>query len=65
MADQVLKGPGGKLLGQIRVVSSGKHEGRDATGKLKGKYDPKRDETRDANGKLVGKGNLLATLIVS
>ena len=65
MSDQELRDPHGKLLGKIRSASSGKLEGRDATGRLKGSYDPKSDTTRDATGKLVGKGNLLSMLVTS
>jgi len=53
----------GKIFGRINKLSSGKLEARNATGKLCGTYDPKRDETRDATGKIVGKGDQLARLI--
>ena len=62
MADQELRDKSGKLLGKIKVVG-GKLEIRDSTGRLKGKYDPKTNETRDDAGRLVGKGNLLAALL--
>lgn len=65
MADQELRDRSGKLIGKIKTTSSGKLEGRDATGKLKGSYDPKTDQTRDHTGRLIGKGNLLSSLIVS
>lgn len=64
MADQELRDRSGRLLGKIREVSS-KLEIRDASGRLKGTYDPKTNETRDASGRLVGKGNLLAALLTS
>jgi hypothetical protein len=63
MADQELRDRNNRLIGKIRVLSNGKHEGRDATNRLRGTYDPKTNETRDANNRLVGKGNLLSTLI--
>jgi hypothetical protein len=44
-------------------MSGSKYEGRDASGRLKGTYNPKNNETRDRSGKLVGKGNMLAMLI--
>jgi hypothetical protein len=62
MADQELRDKSGKLLGKIKDVG-GKLEIRDSTGRLKGKYDPKTNETRDDAGRLVGKGNLLAALL--
>jgi hypothetical protein len=62
MSNQELRDPHGKLLGRIQQ-NGGKFEIRDATGKLKGRFDPSANETRDAFGKLVGKGNLLATLL--
>src|SRR3990172_1245904 len=62
MADQELRDPKGKLLGRIKKVG-GKLVIRDTRGRLKGRYDPKTNETRDANGKLIGNGNLLATLL--
>lgn len=65
MSDQQLRDRTGKLLGKIKALSSGKFEGRDAGGRLKGTYDPKTDQTRDATGRLVGKGNMLSSLITS
>lgn len=52
----------GRLLGRIREVG-GKLEIRDAAGRLKGRYDPRTDQTRDASGRLVGRGNLLTRLL--
>jgi hypothetical protein len=54
-----------RLIGTITTVSSGRLEGRDANGRLKGTYDPKADQTRDSNARLVGRGNDLATLVSS
>lgn len=59
---QELRDSSGRLLGKIKQSSSGKFEGRDASGRLKGVYDPKRNETRDSSGRLVGKGNILSNL---
>jgi hypothetical protein len=63
MADQEIRDRHNKLLGRIKQRSDGKLEGRDASNRLKGTYDPKRNETRDASNRLVGKGNLLPVLI--
>jgi len=62
MADQELRDRSGRLIGRIKQ-SGGKYEGRDASGRLKGTYNPSNNETRDSSGRLVGHGNLLATLI--
>ncbi len=62
MANQELRDKSSKLLGKIKTVS-GKLELRDATNKLKGKYDPKANQTIDDRNRLVGKGNLLTTLL--
>ena len=62
MANQDLRDQKGKLLGRIKTVG-GKLEIRDHKGVLKGRYDPKMNQTRDRKGKLVGKGNLLTTLL--
>lgn len=63
MADQELRDRSNKLLGKIKSLSNGKLEIRDASNRLKGTYDPKRNETFDSSNRLVGKGNLLATLL--
>lgn len=63
MADQELIDNAGRYLGKIQELSGGVLEGRDASGRLKGRYYPKRNETHDASGKLVGKGNMLSKLI--
>ena len=59
---QELRDKSGKLLGKIEE-RQGKLEIRDARGILKGKYDPKRNETRDERGSLIGKGNMLSSLL--
>lgn len=63
MADQELRDRNNRLLGKIKTLSNGKLELRDPTNKLKGTYDPKKNETRDPSNRLVGKGNLLTTLL--
>lgn len=63
MADQELRDRSGKLLGKIKELSGGKLEIRNASGSLKGTYDPKSNETRNASGSLVGKGNMLSSLL--
>jgi hypothetical protein len=64
MADQELMDSAGRYLGKIQELSGGVLEGRDASGRLKGRYYPKSNETHDASGKLVGKGNTLSKLII-
>lgn len=63
MADQQLRDKLNRLIGTIKTRSDGKLEIRDNLGRLKGTYDPKRNETRDNLGRLVGKGNLLTSLL--
>ena len=65
MANQELRDKNYRLLGTIKQLSSGKFEGRDADGRLRGTYDPRTNETRDPNFRLVGKGNLLSALITT
>jgi len=65
MSKQELRDRSGRLIGKIEIQSSGKHEGRDASGRLKGTYDPRTNETRDSSGRLVGKGDMLSSLITS
>ena len=62
MADQILRDGSNRLLGIIRDVG-GKLEIRDASNRLKGRYDPGTNQTRDASNRLVGKGNLLTSLL--
>lgn len=65
MADQELRDKNNRLLGKIVQRSDGKLEGRDASNRFKGIYDPKRDETHDSSNRLIGKGNMLAILITN
>ncbi len=60
--EQELRDHTGKLLGRIKSIGD-KYEIRDAYGRLKGRYDPERNETRDDTGRLIGKGNLLTSLL--
>ena len=62
---QELRDGYGELLGRIIQRSDGKLEGRDQSGKLKGTYDVKTNQTRDNSGRLVGTGNLLSILVVA
>jgi hypothetical protein len=64
MSDRELRDKSGKLLGRIKVLSDGRLELRDQDGSLKGRFNPKNNETRDRNGNLVGKGDLLTTLLM-
>ena len=63
--EHILRDSNGRPVGKIKNGDSGRLEGRDVNGRLKGTYDPRSDETRDSNGRVVGKGNLLAVLITS
>jgi len=59
-----LRDSSGRLLGYIEVHANGNQDGRDSSGRTRGTYDQRRDETRDASGHSVGRGNLLSVLIV-
>ena len=63
MQDQQLRDKNGKLMGTIKTLANGKMEIRDHTGRCKGTFDPKTNETRDPNNKVVGRGNFLSTLL--
>ncbi len=65
MSKQELRDRSGRLIGAVITRNDGKHEGRDASGHLKGTYDPKNKETRDSSGRLIGKGDMLSSLITS
>ena len=62
MVRQEIRDFSGRMVGWIER-SSGRLEGRDYTGRLKGYYDERNRETRDYTGRLVGKGDMLAALI--
>lgn len=62
---QQLRDSNNRPIGTITATTSGRLEGRDANGRLKGTYDPKSDQTRDSNGRVVGRGNVLAAVITS
>ncbi len=64
MADQELRDKSNRLIGEIKQLTNGKLEIRDASNRMKGTYDPKTNETRDAQNRTVGKGNLLTTSIL-
>ena len=64
MPDQELRDRSNRLLGTIRKLGNGTLEGRDASNRLKGTYDPRTDETRDPSNRLAGKGNTLSVLIL-
>ncbi len=63
--EHILRDSNSRPVGKIRTIDNGRLEGRDANGRLKGRYDPKRDRTYDSNGREVGQGNLLAAVITS
>ena len=63
MAEQAIYDHTHRLLGRIRTLNNGKMELRDHTGRLKGTYAPRSNETRDHTNRLVGKGNLLTRLL--
>jgi hypothetical protein len=60
-----LRDSNSRTIGTITTTPGGKLEGRDASGRMKGSYDPKTNQTRDSNGRVVGRGNVLAAVITS
>jgi hypothetical protein len=63
MSSQVLRDTRGRQIGTIKQLGNGKLEAHDVTGRVKGTFDPKTNETRDSSGRLVGRGNRLSTLV--
>jgi hypothetical protein len=63
MPSQVLRDRRGRQIGTIKQLSNGKLEAHDSTGRIKGTFDPKTNETRDSSGRLVGRGNRLSVLV--
>ncbi len=63
MTEQNLRDSRGKMVGKMSTDSDGVQTILDAQGNIKGKYDPKSNETQDAQGVVVGPGNLLTTLL--
>jgi hypothetical protein len=63
MTEQLLKDRQNRLIGKINTGSFGVLELRDASNRLRGKYDPRTNRTTDAQNRVVGQGNLLTTLL--
>ena len=63
MTEQLLKDRQNRLIGKIKTGSFGVLELRDASNRLRGKYDPRTNRTTDAQNRVVGQGNLLTTLL--
>jgi len=63
MAGNVLRDRRGRQIGTIKQLSNGKMEAHDVTGRVKGTFNPKTNETRDSSGRLVGRGNRLSILV--
>lgn len=63
MKEEILRDKSNRMIGRIRENGSGKIDIFDHQNKIKGTYDPRRNETRDKSNKLVGKGNLLTSLL--
>ena len=60
-----LRGASGELIGRLTRRSDGAVEARDASGRLRGVYDPNANRTRAADGRLIGTGDFLSALLVS
>ena len=61
--DRELRDANLSLLGRTRRRPDGRTELVDASGRLRGTYDARTDETRDATGRLIGRGDLLSRLL--
>ena len=64
MEKQTLKDAHHNIIGYLETHPDGKQTGKDASFRIKGYYDPKRNETKDSSFRVVGTGNLLSALIV-
>jgi len=63
MDEQLLKDRDGRILGRISTQGNGLHQLRDASGNIKGFYDPKSDTTLNKDGSLAFRGNMLTALL--
>lgn len=63
MATETLKDSANNVLGSIETNTDGSQVLRDATGKIRGYYDPSTDHTRGPDQRILAKGNVLSTLI--
>jgi hypothetical protein len=63
MATESVKDAAGTVLGSIESSPDGSQVLRDASGKIKGYYDPTTDHTRGPDKNILAKGNVLRSLI--
>ena len=63
MKTDQIKDSKGNVLGSIETGDDGAQVLRDASGKVRGYYDPATDHTRGADKRILAKGNVLRTLI--
>ena len=63
MKTDSIKDAKGAVLGSIESNDDGSQVLRDATGKIRGYYDPTTDHTRGPDKRILAKGNVLRTLI--
>ena len=63
MSRQTLKNRDNRTIGYIETFSDGGQKATDATDKVLGYFDPKRNATLDANKKVLARANILAGMI--
>ena len=63
MTTDLIKDAKDNVLGSIETQDGGAQVLRDASGKIKGYYDPTTDHTRGPDQRILAKGNVLRTLI--
>jgi hypothetical protein len=60
---QTVKDKNFRKIGYIETMSDGKQEALDATFRMLGYFNPKRNITQDANFRTIAQGKVLAGLI--
>jgi hypothetical protein len=65
MSNQTLRDRNYNIIGYIETRSDGTRVGKDKQGRIKGYYDPKRNQTKDSQGRLVANADVLSSLITS
>jgi hypothetical protein len=60
---EAIRTPSNKVLGYIEILGDGRQKATDATNKILGYFDPKRNVTTDPNNRVLARANILSGLI--